>query len=100
MSAAPTYLTAREVAERLRISPTTVYALCYAGELEYCRFGTGKSNKRLRIVAASVAAYELRCRELPVEAEQPKRRKEVAFRGLEKLKQFGWQAPAGMKVVG
>jgi excisionase family DNA binding protein len=89
-----TYLTAREVAARLRISATTIYELCRAGELEFCRFGAGKSHKRIRIIAASVDAYERRAKELPVESPKPDRRRPmIKEQGFDVLRRFGFTPP-------
>jgi excisionase family DNA binding protein len=46
-------LTVREVAERLKVSTATVYALCEAGRLAFVRIST----HAIRIAEADLAAY-------------------------------------------
>ncbi len=46
-------LTVREAAERLRVSPATVYKLCEAGKLAHVRLGT----HAIWIAAGDLAAY-------------------------------------------
>lgn len=55
---APQFLNATEVAQRLRVSRSTVYNLIAAGRLAAHRNGQGKVRPRgVRIPEAAVAAY-------------------------------------------
>lgn len=54
----PNMLTAREVAQRLNVSRSTVYNLATSGALESHRLGAGTVRPRgLRIPESSVSAY-------------------------------------------
>lgn len=60
-------LEAAEVAQRLKVSLTTVYRLARSGELRSHRFGKGKVRPRgLRIPESAVQAY-LRASEVTTE---------------------------------
>lgn len=51
-------LTAKQVADRWRVSRSAVYALVAAGELPHLRVGLGRGT--IRIAAADVERYERR----------------------------------------
>lgn len=50
-------LTVEEVAERLKISTATVYALCASGRLPHSRISTHS----IRIAESDLKAYSLAC---------------------------------------
>jgi excisionase family DNA binding protein len=57
----PAYLTVQDVADRLQVGISTVYAAMHAGRLRYSKFGP----KCYRIAPADLAAYEQACRVEP-----------------------------------
>lgn len=52
-------LTVRETAERLKVSPATVYALVSSGQLACHRIGTGRGT--IRISEGNIEAYLQEC---------------------------------------
>lgn len=68
-------LTPRQVAERLTLSLTAVYALCNSGELPCRRVGASKG--RIRIEPRVFEAYLARTQQAAI-IELPKRRKQPA----------------------
>ena len=81
-------LTAKQVAARLSLSLTGVYALCDAGELAHNRVGAGK-RKRIRVSESDLADYLSRS-----VVEMPGRRG-YSSRGVQggysMLRRFGYQ---------
>ena len=57
-SAGPRLLTVKEAADRLRVSPATVYGLCERGELRYIRVST----HAIRIAEPDLAVFMARRR--------------------------------------
>jgi excisionase family DNA binding protein len=41
-------LTVAEAAHWLKVSPSTIYAMCAAGKLEHCRIGIGRGTIRIK----------------------------------------------------
>lgn len=84
-------LTVRQVAERLSLSSTAVYALCDSGELPAFKIGAGK-RKRYRIEPVSVEAYLERSKVRPVvEVARPARAGRVAPGGFVMLRAAGFR---------
>jgi excisionase family DNA binding protein len=52
----PQYLTVREAAGRLALSPRQIYDLIKEGEIRAKKFGSG--HKGIRVIAESLDAYE------------------------------------------
>ncbi len=72
-------LTVKQVAERLRLSVSQVYALCGAGKLPHHRFGSGRGA--IRVSEEQLAGY-LRSSEVgPAPPRAPRR--PVRLRHLE-----------------
>jgi excisionase family DNA binding protein len=55
---ADSLLTVKEVAEKLKVSAATVYALCASGRLPHLRISTHS----IRIAESDLKAYALACR--------------------------------------
>lgn len=90
-------LTPSEVAERLRISTTAVYALCDAGELPCHRIGLGTKRKRIRVAEKAVADYLNRtAQEMPATIQMPLKKRRSGgsvsqVAGCSMLRSFGWK---------
>jgi excisionase family DNA binding protein len=57
-------LTVREVADRLRLSVSQVYALCASGKLPHLRFGNGRGT--IRVTEAQLQEFIEACEVTPV----------------------------------
>lgn len=91
--AMPVFLTPRDVAQRLNLSLTGVYALCDAGELPCHKIGA-KGGRR-RISEADLQVYLQRTREArPATIELPRRGRKGASGvdgGFRLLRAGGWK---------
>mgnify|MGYP000400955455 CR=1 FL=1 len=52
------YLTPKQVAERLAVSTETVRAMCRSGQLKRLRIGTGKKRPPIRIPESAIEELE------------------------------------------
>lgn len=82
-------LTPKQVAERLSISRSAVYALCDNGDLRCSRIGASKG--RIRIEPRVVDDYLSRSQQMPATVELPKRRQADPVMGLDILRRFGYK---------
>lgn len=87
-------LTAAEIAKRLRISTTAVYALCAAGDLKCYWIGTGKKRRRVRFSEQQYAEYLENAEQgdRPVIPIKPPRRPGAAqLAGCVTLRKYGYR---------
>jgi len=89
--AAPAFLTPADVAARLSLSLTAVYALCDAGDLPCHKIGVKRSRRR--IDPTDLAAYLERTRQsMPATVQLPGRRRESrGTEGFKLLRAAGWK---------
>jgi excisionase family DNA binding protein len=87
------FLTPKQVAERLAVSTTAVYALCEAKKIGHQRIGAGTKRQAIRIPEEALAEYLERTAVLvdidPPAIEQPQRRTVGA--GYALLREAGWK---------
>ena len=86
-------LTAEQVAARLNLSRTAVYALCESGELKHYRVGVGK-KKRFRVSEAQLAEYLAGAAVDPppsIPMLQQKRKQPTDYAGASRLRALGWK---------
>jgi excisionase family DNA binding protein len=85
-------LTPREVAQRLKLSPTAVYALCDSGALPCHKVGLKRSRRRIR--EADLQAYLERAKLLPSISDLPGWKHNASMRGagaFRLLRAAGWK---------
>ena len=92
-SAMPVLLTPKQVAARLALSLTAVYALCDSGELPCHKVGVSRSRRR--IAEADLAEYLERTRATPVTVQLPTGTRRRAAAGADGgfilLRAAGWR---------
>ncbi|WP_425618094.1 helix-turn-helix domain-containing protein [Anatilimnocola sp. NA78] len=89
----PSLLSAEQVARRLGLSRTAVYALCDAGELKHYRIGVGK-KKRFRVSEEQLADYLAGAAADPpplIQMQQQKRKQPTVYAGASRLRALGWK---------
>lgn len=89
----PKLLTPKQVAARLSLSVTAVYALCDSGELPCHKVGVSRSRRR--IAENDLADYLQRTRAMPMTVTLPTRTRRLAAQGasggFSLLRAAGWK---------
>lgn len=97
-------LTAKEAAERLRVSASVIYTLCGSGQIKHYRFGatgkTGKGRGLIRIEEEDLNTYIAEnCRQIVPHQDVPARKPGLKPGGFALLRAAGF-VPKGRFEVG